>query len=174
MITADTIIEKELRKELIDLAFMQYGKEYIHGKKGSNAFDCAGFAWFIYKELLNINIFYKGIGKSTTTKIMTSCYGELTLFTESLLQSNLNLIKEGDIVLFHTQSKEDNTPCVDNRYPGHCGIYLIDGYFIHCSNKKGGVVVDSIYENKKLGKKLVASKNIMSDNYALRKIINRN
>ena len=31
-----------------------------------------------------------------------------------------------------------------NPYPDHCGIYAGNGYFIHCSARKGGVAIDSL------------------------------
>ncbi len=171
MIKADIFDEKEIRSEIIELALKQYNKLYIHGKKGPYTFDCAGFVWFLYNKVLDINIFYNGIGKSTTTKIMTGYYGSLRLYDEKSLNKDLKLIKPGDVLLFHTQSKEDNNPTRFNKYPGHCGLYLSDNIFLHCSNKKGGVVLDNFDDNnKKWRKKIIASKDIASDIKVLKKI----
>ncbi len=172
MIKTDIYNEKELRKYVIELALSKYGNPYVHGKQGPDEFDCAGFAWFVYKSLLDISIFYKGIGKSTTTKIMTGFYGNLRLYKEELLDKDINLIKEGDVLLFHTQSLDDDMPKEDNKYPGHCGIYLSDGQFIHATNRVGKVVVSSFEENEKWNRQLVASKDIIGDAKSLRKKIN--
>lgn len=159
MIKANTN-ELELRNKIIELALLQNHKEYVHGSHGPDTFDCAGLVWYIYKEILDINIYEDGIGLSTTTKIMTSNYGRLTLFDESNLNKNLELIKSGDIVLFHRQSLNDIVPKEDNKYPGHCGIYIGSNRFIHCSRSKGRVVINNFLKSDYWNKVLVASKNI--------------
>lgn len=126
----------ELREQLITLALQQYNKKYIHGQMGPNTFDCAGLIWFLYNEIFSINIFEEGIGLSTTTKIMTSKYGKLTLFNESDLNKDTTLVKKGDILFFHRQSLNDEEPKETNKYPGHCGIYLGENSFIHASRPK--------------------------------------
>ena len=141
---------------------MQYKKLYVHGMHGPDTFDCAGLVWFLYHELFNINIYDNGFGLSTTTKIMTSSYGKIILFEEKSLYKDLSIIKKGDILFFHRQSKGDNIPKVDNKYPGHCGIYLSDNKFLHCSRPKGMVVISNF--NCEYWKKvLVGSKDIISD-----------
>lgn len=151
MIKANTI-----RDEICELALMQYNKKYVHGSMGPDTFDCAGLVWYIYYYFYHENIFYKGYGKSTTTMIMTSKYGIITL------GNDLSILNNGDIVLFHRQSLKDNIPKIDNKYPGHCGIYLGDNYFIHASGTEKRVSVSS-FNNEYWVKKLVASKDIVSD-----------
>lgn len=92
--------EIELRYKIIKLALLQHHKKYVHDKNGPNVFDCAGLAWFLYKEILNINLYENGIGLSTTTKIMTNSFGELITYDENSLVKDINLIKLGDIVFF--------------------------------------------------------------------------
>lgn len=163
------ITENELREKIIELALQQYNKIYIHGSHGPNDFDCAGFVWFIYHEILGIDIYYKGLGLSTTTKIMTSKYGTITLFEENDLNKDLSIIKKGDILLFHRQSKNDIVPKENNKYPGHCGIYLENNSFIHCSRSKGKVIINNFNDTKYWKKILVANKNIISDTKILKK-----
>ena len=98
----------EYRKEIVNLAFMQYHKKYVHGTMGPDTFDCAGMVWYIYYSLLGIDIFSGGYGMSTTTMIMTSKYGILTLF--SGIDKDISLINKGDIVLLHRQAKNDYEP----------------------------------------------------------------
>ena len=169
MIKANTNDENILREKLIELAILQYNKLYKHGKNGPDTFDCAGLVWFIYNEILNLNLYYKGIGISTTTKIMTNPYGKLILYEENSANKNLSVIKKGDIVFFHRQSLNDNEPKENNKYPGHCGIYLGDNYFIHCTRTKGKVIINN-FDNSDYWKRiLVASKDVISDNKIYRK-----
>ena len=154
--------ENELRKKIINLALLQHHKPYIHGNHGPDTFDCAGLVWYLYYSIFNIDIYENGFGMSTTTKIMTSTYGTLTLFNENNINKNIKLIKKGDIVFFHRQSLDDNEPKIDNKYPGHCGIYLGNNKFIHCSRNKQKVIINT-FNNDYWNKVLVASKNIISD-----------
>ena len=161
MINANINEEILLREKIIKLALLQLNKLYIHGSHGPNTFDCAGLVWYIYNQIFNIDIYYGGIGLSTTTKIMTSSYGKLTLYQEDSLTKNLNLIHKGDILFFHRQSLKDNEPRENNKYPGHCGIYLENNNFIHCSRPKGKVIISNFDNNIYWQKVLVASKNIV-------------
>ena len=34
-------MNEELRDKIVELALEQLGKEYVHGKNGSDTFDCA-------------------------------------------------------------------------------------------------------------------------------------
>lgn len=94
---------------------------------------------------------------------MKSNYGTITTFEEDILDKNIFLIKKGDIVLFHRQSKEETEPKSTNKYPGHCGIYLGDKRFIHAPSTKGKIIIDSFEKSEYWTKKLVASKNIIKD-----------
>ena len=152
--------EEILRNKIIELALNQNKKIYEHGKHGPDSFDCAGFVWYIYHEILDIDIYKDGIGKSTTTKIMTSTYGKLTLYAENILDKDFSLIKGGDILLFHRQSKESTEPKENNKYPGHCGIYLGNKTFIHAPRKKGYINIQNFDNSQYWTKKLVASKDI--------------
>lgn len=138
---------------------------------GPNTFDCAGLIWFLYNTTCNINLYKGGFGLSTTTKIMTSYYGKLILFKESDQNKDINIIKKGDIIFFHRQSLNDDVPKIDNKYPGHCGLYIDDNYFIHCSSTKGKVVISNFENNAYWKNVLVASKDVLSDEKVLKKVI---
>lgn len=157
MIKANT--QEILREKIVKLALMQHHKSYVHGSNGEDSFDCAGLVWFLFHELFNINIYDGGYGLSTTTKIMTSNYGNILLFDEN---KNINLIQSGDILLFHRQSLNDNIPKVDNKYPGHCGLYIGNNKFIHSLKSEGRVVISNFEKNDYWKKVLVASKDIFS------------
>ncbi len=159
--------ENELREKIIKLALLQHHKLYEHGKNGPDTFDCAGFVWFLYYEILRINLYNHGFGLSTTTKILTNNYGKTILFCESNRNKDLSVIKDGDILFFHRQSMNETIPKMDNKYPGHCGIYLGNNSFIHCSRPKRQVVISNFASNEYWEKVLVASKDIFSDNKIL-------
>lgn len=145
--------------KLIKFTLEQLGKEYTHGMHGPDSFDCAGFVWYVYNSVLGIDIYKEGYGLSTTTRIMTAPNGDMNYF--------LSDVKEGDILFFHTQSKKEYEPTKDNRYPGHCAIYLGNYEIMHCTsmNKILKVTKSSLTGNSKLTKKLqrmyVGSKNII-------------
>lgn len=159
-----------LREKLIKLALLQHHKLYEHDKNGPDTFDCAGLVWYVYNEILKINLYYKGIGLSTTTKIMTNAYGKIILYEEDNPNKDLSILKKGDIVFFHRQSMSDVEPNETNKYPGHCGIYLGNNYFIHCSKPSRKVVISNFDKNDYYRKVLVASKDIISDNKIYKKI----
>lgn len=132
-------MNNELREKIIELALLQYHKKYAHGEKGPDTFDCAGLVKYIYKEVLGINVFEKGYGKSTTGKIMTSPKGELIEYEENSEDKDISLIEPGDVLLFHRQDKDADKTEPTNKYPGHCGIYLGDGVFIHATTREESI-----------------------------------
>ena len=151
------------------LSLQQLGKKYVHGKHGPDTFDCAGMVWYIYDSICRINIYESGIGLSTTTKIITSTYGSIILYDEDDLNKNLKLLEKGDILFFHRQSLGDNIPKIDNKYPGHCGIYLGDNSFIHCSRPKKKVIINNLVDDIYWQRVLIGSKRIISNNKILKK-----
>lgn len=164
VIKANTI-EIQLRNELVKLALLEYKKLYEYGKNGPNTFDCAGLVWYVYNKIFNLNLYDGGIGLSTSTKIMTCKYGKLTLFEENNMDKNLSLIKKGDIIFFHRQSLNDNSPTENNKYPGHCGIYLGNQRFIHASKPKQKVIISDFTKNEYWLKVLVGIKNILDNDH---------
>lgn len=160
MIKKDIKNLKLLREKLIKLAILQLDKKYIHGAHGPDDFDCAGFVWYIYNEICKIDLYLDGYGLSTTTMMMTSKYGKLTLYEEKSSFKNLSLIKPGDILFFHRQAKLDNKPKPNNKYPGHCGIFLDNNNFIHCTSRVKKVVINSLDDDIYWRDILVGYKNI--------------
>ncbi len=167
MIKAD-IIEEELREKIVSLAKHLWHKEYVHGDMGPDTFDCAGFVWYVYNTVLGINIFEEGYGKSTTTKIMTSKIGVVTIYNENKIK-DISSLKKGDIILFHRQSLKDSEPLPNNKYPGHCGIYLGDNRFIHASSKKKRIIINDFSKSKYWCNVLVGSKDVISSYKVLKK-----
>ena len=130
-----------IRDDICSLALTKLNLLYEHGAFGPNSFDCAGFVWYVYNEIMGIDSFKGGYGLSTTTMIMTSKYGILTIYSGEY--KNISLIKMGDIVLLHRQSLQDKEPRCDNKYPGHCGIYIGDNRFIHASGTKKKILINT-------------------------------
>ena len=170
VIKANTI-ENELREKIVKLALLQLNKLYVHGSHGPDSFDCASLAWYLYEQLFGINIYENGFGLSTTTMIMTGSYGKLILFEDNCEDNDLSLINKGDVLFFHRQSKEENEPKPDNKYPGHCGVYIGDNRFIHCTRKNKKVLINDFSKSAYWNKVLVGSKDIISDNKILTKSI---
>lgn len=162
MITADTL-QKELEQKVIDFSLLQYGKPYVHESMGPNSFDCVTLAWDVYSYLFDIDLFQMGFGNSATTLAMTSCYGKITLYNEDDFNKDLSILRSADVLFFHTQSLKDHYPKPNNRYPGHCGIYLGNEYFIQANRTKGKVVISNFNKNEYWKKVLVGSKNVIAD-----------
>ena len=151
----------ELRDKIVKLAILQHHKLYKRGMHGPEKFDCAGYVWYVYHEILDINIYEEGYGASTTGKILTSCYG---------INKTLENANKGDILFFHRQSKDEYETTTNNKYPGHCGIYLGNNRFIHCSGTKGKVVINDFSKSEYWNKVFVGSKDILSDEKVLKLI----
>lgn len=159
---ADTL-QKELEQKVIDFTLLQYGKPYIHKSMGPDSFDCVTLVWYVYFTLFGIDLFQMGFGNSATTLATTSCYGKINLYCENDWNKDLTLLHRGDVLFFHTQSLKEDSPKPDNRYPGHCGIYLGNDYFIQANKFKGKVVISNFQKNEYWKKVLVGSKNILVD-----------
>lgn len=162
VIFANNYLDK-IRWELLILSLIQKDKPYVHGSHGPDSFDCAGLVWYLYKEILNIDLYELGFGQSTTTMMMTSRYGKITLYEDCSLFKDLSNLECGDILFFHRQSKSDNIPTINNKYPGHCGIYLKANYFIHCSGRYKKVTINNLDNDSYWKNILVGSKNIINE-----------
>lgn len=160
MIIADKY-DDLVRNELSRLAILQLNKPYEHGSHGLNDFDCAGLVWYLYNEIFGIDLYEIGFGLSTTTMMMTSRYGKITLYKDNTIYKDL-FLNTGDILFFHRQSKNDYMPKKDNKYPGHCGIYIGNNNFIHCSRKYNMVTMNNLDKDIYWKKILVGSKDIVS------------
>lgn len=104
-------------------AVVEYAKQYLGykyvsgGTSPSTGFDCSGFTQYVYKHFgITINRVSKDQNKNGV----------------AVAKSNL---QPGDLLIFNGES---------NKSIGHVGIYIGSGSFIHASNPKGGVKIDSI------------------------------
>lgn len=165
-IKAISFDENIIRNEIIKFARGLKHYKYEHGKCGPDSFDCCGYVWYVYNQVMGINIF-KGDNRYTGTgKVWMGKYGTLTVHNkDDDINYKLSHIKPGDILFFHRQSINDNEPRPDNKYPGHCGIYLDNYRFIHCvTGTKQMVIISNFLNNPKWQRILVASKDMITNN----------
>ena len=149
------------RGNLVEYALTFLNKKYTWGAKGPAEFDSAGFTWYVYKILFDVDI-NNGYGLDDTTKQMTSDIGILVKYVGDIQEKKkyIDNIKIGDLLFFHTKDLEDTGTLANNKYPGHVGIYIGDNRFIHASSDCEMVVISEIDDN--LLKIMVASKDIIS------------
>ena len=112
---------EDIRCRICNMALEQHHKPYRWMSRGPDSFDCAGFTYFVIKQVLNININEKGYGLSTTTKQMTSKHGEFFVMEENLSGvEKIKIIEEdvscGDLMFFHRQSINDIYPSPFNKF----------------------------------------------------------
>ena len=150
------------RGNLVEYALTFLNKKYTWGAKGPAEFDSAGFTWYVYKILFDVDI-NNGYGLDDTTKQMTSDIGILVKYVGDIQEKKkyIDNIKIGDLLFFHTKDLEATGTLANNKYPGHVGIYIGDNRFIHASSDREMVVISEIDDN--LLKIMVASKDIISD-----------
>ena len=104
-------------------AVVEYAKQYLGykyvsgGASPSTGFDCSGFTTYVFKH------FGVSLNRSSKDQIKNGVAVE---------KSNL---QPGDLLIFKNEA---------NTAIGHVGIYIGGGSFIHASNPKGGVKIDSI------------------------------
>lgn len=151
------------RNNIVEYAYTFLGKKYVWDCQGPDEFDCSGFTWYIFKELFNVDINETGYGVGDTTKQMTSDIGILKVYKENdnNKKKYIDDINTGDLVFFHRQSLDEDTPTISNRYPGHVGVYVGNNKFIHASSDEGKIVV-SEFDDYWISV-LVASKDIISN-----------
>jgi len=101
----------------VDIAMKYLGSRYVRGTSGPNTFDCSGFTSFCYRQL--------GIDISRSSRAQ-AYEGQ---------QVSRDQIQVGDVVVFKNTYRSG---------PSHVGLYIGDGKFIHASNSRRGVVIDSL------------------------------
>ena len=104
-------------EEVVAYAKQFLGYKYVSGGASPSGFDCSGFTSYVYKH------FGISINRTSKDQIKNGV---------AVDRSNLQL---GDLVVFNGES---------NKTIGHVGIYVGGGGFIHASNPKGGVKIDSL------------------------------
>lgn len=142
----------ELQQAVIDTAlniFFNWDTKYAHnqstGEKdvdGKYGFDCSGFAAYVldtvmqgsvptYNLSADIEELYKT--SSVYNKGLNGEFKVITVRSGTLKESEL---QPGDVLFFNVGIEENQKNLPYN----HCGIYLGDGEFIHCTRSWGGGV----------------------------------
>ena len=93
---------------------------YKYGGNSDRGIDCSAFSQRVFNAAFNI-------------KLLRSAREQ---YTQGETINSTNSLKFGDLVFFNTRRAVR---------PGHVGIYLGDGYFVHASSKRG-VIVSSMSE----------------------------
>lgn len=120
------VYDIQYAKEFIGENIAQFAKQYIGynykwGGTSSKGFDCSGFTMYIYAQ------YGYNIGRTCNEQSNKGKY------------ITLQNLQPGDIVLFErTYSAFGYT---------HVGIYLGNYLFIHASNPRQGVTINSLLEN---------------------------
>ena len=112
-------------EEIVFEALLHLNKPYVYTTEGPNTFDCSGFVLYCYQKVENIEL-----KRSAKDQGYDEQFQKIENIEELLL---------GDCVYFNTNSR-------DNDLSDHTGIYIGNGYFIHCSSGKRKVIISSLLE----------------------------
>ena len=110
-------------EKVIAVAQKKMGAPYVHGAKGPDSFDCAGFTYYCYKKGAGITLKGSSQGQGYDDK-----YTKIT---------DIDDLERGDLVCFDTDESDDDLS-------DHVGIYMGDGWFIHASSAAGQVIISRL------------------------------
>ncbi len=115
--------DRKSAANLVDFAKKHLNKPYKYGGNGPDAFDCSGFAFYVYKNF-GINL-----PRTSSEQAKKGTY---------VSKKDLDT---GDLVFFDTSGTNDHRI-------NHVGIYIGNGDFIHASSGKNSrkVVISNINE----------------------------
>lgn len=105
-----------IRNKAVEQALRLRGSRYRYGGTSRGGFDCSGFTRYVYARM--------GISLPHSSAAQFRC-GKPVSRKE---------LKPGDLVFFGR----------GGRYVGHVGIYVGNNRFVHASNPRRGVTVDSL------------------------------
>lgn len=111
------------RHALAKIAMSYKGTPYVWGGNTPKGFDCSGFMKAVYKRIgvdLPRVSFDQGVAGAP-------------------VKHNMSSLRTGDLIYFKKER--------GSGWPHHVGMYLANGWFIHCTSKKG-VVIESLYTSK--------------------------
>lgn len=111
------------------------GTRYRYGGVTKSGIDCSAFTKTLYRLVFNTEI----------PRTAESQYNQVKKQNAVVSKKDL---ETGDLVFFRTNTAST----------WHVGVYLDSGYFVHSSNKKQGVIISSLDEQKYRSKYLSAGK----------------
>lgn len=121
----DTIGLKEKDPSLFSFVDDWLGVKYKFGGVTRSGIDCSAFTRTLYKLVFGTDI----------PRTAESQYREVK--TKGVVSDRKSL-ETGDLVFFRT-----NTATT-----WHVGVYLDSGYFVHSSNRRQGVIISSLNEER--------------------------
>ena len=118
-IVLDATVESLTNLNLLKLIDDWWGTDYCIGGTSKNCVDCSGFTHVVLQDVYNVNV----------PRTAQEQYN-------SSQKINLEDLSEGDLVFFHTTSREIS----------HVGVYLQNNKFVH-SASSGGVMVNDLNDS---------------------------
>ena len=141
--TCKTPEANKYQKEVVELAekiATQWKTTYVQGETGAKnsdgeyQFDCSGFATYVInKVMVKENPAFRLTSSLKKLYAMDVLYNEGYPGEVKVKTIKLKNIQPGDVIFFSHHKEND-----------HCGIYLGDNKFAHCTKSKGGAVVDTL------------------------------
>lgn len=120
--------------KVVEAAYKNIGKSYVHAGIGPNGFDCSGLTYSIYLNELGIKL-----NRSSRDQVKNG-----------VEVSRKDLIP-GDLVFFRTSGTGI----------GHVGLYIGDGNMIHASSGQNRVMITNINESKYYNTRYVGGRRII-------------
>ncbi len=117
-IATDATVEKMTNIPLLEDIDKWWGTKYCLGGNTENCIDCSAFTQILLKDVYNI----------TLPRTAQEQYDQ----TEKI---ELEDLKEGDLVFFHTSGKHNHI--------SHVGMYLLNNKFVHAATS-GGVMISDL------------------------------
>lgn len=126
--------------ELAEKIATKWKTKYVQGETGAKnsngeyQFDCSGFATYVINKVM-----VKDIPAFRMTSNLKKLYAMDAVYNEGYPGEfkaktiKLKDIQPGDVIFFSHHKEND-----------HCGIYIGNNKFAHCTKSKGGAVVDSL------------------------------
>jgi cell wall-associated NlpC family hydrolase len=94
------------------------GARYVWGGASPRGVDCSGFTKILYDSVYHLTI-------PRTAKEQFKVYGN----------NDIDSLKSGNLIFFKVPNKKTGW---------HVGVYLTNGYFIHASGHKTGVIISKL------------------------------
>lgn len=113
------------------------GTRYKYGGVTKSGIDCSAFTKTLYSLVFK-------------TEIPRTAESQWRQVKKEGVQVDKKNLETGDLVFFRTNTAST----------WHVGVYLDSGYFVHSSNRKQGVIISSLEEQKYSGKYLSGGKPI--------------
>ena len=112
-----TTVSVSAGQAIADEALKHVGKAYVYGASGPNAFDCSGFALYVYRQF----------GYSLNRTAADQMYHGTPVAKSDLIP--------GDLVFFNNRG---------TNYIGHVGIYIGNNKMVHASTSSTGVIISDL------------------------------